>query len=116
MIRIQHYSEHEPNKKSSAQLYRNNKSRGIPYLSGTSGMSNGFFAIYPLLNIEFHSEAGCRLAEIMTAFMVGTGLHTAKECRDAIMITHEYLKHPGKLMVDYRCHAGLFDFLHAPVG
>ena len=101
---------------SPPHLYQKNKSTGMPYLSGTSGIANCMCAMYPLFSIEFDSKTGQQLAEIISAFVIATGLNTAKEARDAIFITHEYLKSPGKLMQDYEAYAGIFKSLHMPAG
>ncbi len=58
------------------------------YLSGTSGMCNSFYNIYSLLDIDFNSDHGIKLAEIMSAFVVGIGFHTFKEAYDAFNITY----------------------------
>ncbi|KEI72217.1 ankyrin repeat domain-containing protein [Endozoicomonas elysicola] len=93
--------------------YKMNSSAQELYLSGISGMCNAFYAIYPLLGIDFDSITGIRLAELMAAFNVSIAFHTFKECFDAFFITHTYLDYPEKLEVDFRRKTGAFTQLNS---
>ena len=110
--RSHYFIECSSNHSSPPDLCQINKSCGMPYLAGPSGMANCFYAVNLLFNIDVHSAAGQRLARILTAFTIGTGENTAKEARDGLIITHEYLKCSGRLMADYESRAGIFKSLH----
>ncbi len=77
-------------------------------------MANCSYAVNLLFNIDFYSAAGQCLAKILSAFIIATGENTAKEARDSLVITHEYLTCPGRLMTDYQGRAGIFKSLHGP--
>ncbi|WP_133405556.1 hypothetical protein [Parashewanella tropica] len=60
---------------------------GQPYVSGASGMTNSFSAIFPLLKIPMSSEQGKELQQIMTAFIVGAAQHSVIEVEHSFALS-----------------------------
>ncbi|WP_419832419.1 hypothetical protein [Endozoicomonas atrinae] len=104
----QYYSEQIDSENKTAVLYKKNKSLGLPYLAGTSGMCSCFYAVYPLLEIEFNSRMGRQLAEVISAFIVAIGFHTFQECYDAFNLTDLY-RSSREVMVAAEDETGVFN-------
>jgi hypothetical protein len=64
--------------------------KNIPYVAGSSGMANAASTIFDLLDIDILSEQSHSFMESMSAFIVGSGMHSYKEVYDSFNTT---LKH-----------------------
>lgn len=92
LYKLSEYYKKEDYKPDEKPIVAKNDRKGMPYLSGTSGMSNAFFHIYPLLDLDFDSDEGRKYAHLMASAIVAVGFHTYQECYDAFAITDVFVK------------------------
>ncbi|WP_299727789.1 hypothetical protein [uncultured Endozoicomonas sp.] len=103
--RSAYYRERPYTNDQQYSLAQKNSQLKIPYVAGTSGISNCFYAAYLLLKIPFESEEGQRLVHIVSAAQVATGSQTFQE---GFAITHAYFNCAGKVYKDFKNGKGAF--------
>lgn len=59
----------------------------IPYIAGASGMANCASSIFILLELDINAEESLRFMEVMSAFIVGSGMHSYNEVYTSFNIT-----------------------------
>ncbi len=66
------------------------------FVSGASGMANAFSNLFGMLDIDIESAQGVQLQDIMTAFVVGTSVHSKEELEYSFLLAKEmYAMHPS---------------------